>query len=104
MYKMIRVIPEASPKRYELKQKYPTVPTKEFITIKTSGSSSFTIHAGPSQRKIYQGATQGDKIVSFYFDGANAVFTCQRRIFLFGPSSPKSPTKGWHLIKTFPAH
>lgn len=99
---MIRIIAE---QHYDVKQKYPMVPTRDFLTIvANTGSTSFQVYAGETRKRIYSGGTNGDKIVGYYFDGVNAVITCQKRIFVFGPSSPKNPTRGWHQIKTFPAH
>lgn len=98
---MIRIIAEKS-STYKVKQKYPMVPTRDFITIsQCSGKSSFTVYAGPNQRRIYSGTTLGDKIVSYYFDGMYAVFNCQKKVFVFGPSNPKKPEKGWRQIRMF---
>ena len=97
---MIRIIAEK--KTYTVKQKYPLVPTKDFITIsQCSGQTSFKVYAGANKRHIYTGNTAGDKIVSYYFDGTNAVLTCHKRIFVFGPADPRKPAKNWRQIKTF---
>lgn len=104
---MILIIAEKKDdkKRYDVKQRYPLVPTRDFITIvANTGSTSFTVYAGEKRRRLYSGGTNGDKIVGYYFDGMNAVITCQKHIFVFGPSNQKNPDKGWHQIKVFPAH
>ena len=102
---MIRIIAEKQDSHYKVKQKYPMVPTRDFITIAAkNGGTAFQVYAGATRRRIYSGSTNGDKIISYYFDGMNAVITCQRRIFIFGPSNQNNPERGWHQIRTFPAH
>lgn len=102
---MIRIIEEKKDTHYKVKQKYPMVPTRDFITIvANTGSTTFTVYAGETRRRLYSGGTNGDKIISYYFDGVNAVITCHKRIFIYGPSNPKNPERNWHQIRTFPAH
>ncbi len=97
---MIRIIEETKKDSYKVKQKYPMVPTRDFITIsQCTGKSDFKVYAGDSQRRIYSGSTNGDKIVSYYFDGVYAVITCHKKIMVFGPSNPKYPEKNWRQIK-----
>jgi hypothetical protein len=96
---MIRIVPE---KTYHPKQKHPLVPTRDFITIsQCTGQSSFKVYAGDTRRRIYSGSTNGDKIVSYYFDGVYAVITGHHRVFVFGPSNPNKPEKNWRQIKTY---
>lgn len=104
---MIHIVAEKKEdkKHYDVKQRYPLVPTRDFITIVAkSGSTRFDVYAGELRRRVYSGGTNGDKIVSTYFDGMNAVITCQKHIFVYGPSNQRNPDKGWHQIKVFPAH
>ena len=89
----------------EVKQKYPTVPTRDFLLIKVEpNQKNFSILAGNNRRRIYQGSTQGDRIVSNYFDGNFAVFVCQKRTFVFGPGNPDKPQQNWRLINSFSSH
>ena len=98
---MIRILKEKN----EVKQKYPMVPTRDFITIKVEPNlTSFSVLAGQSRRRIYQGSTSGDKIVSNYFDGNFAVLVCQKRTFIFGPGNQDKPEQNWRLIRSFPSH
>lgn len=102
---MIRIVAEKQDSHYKVQQKYPMVPTRDFITIVAkTGSTNFQVYAGEKRRRLYSGSTNGDKIISYYFDGMNAVITCHHRIFVFGPSNQKNPERGWHQIRTFPAH
>ena len=97
---MIRIIAEKQ--TYKVKQKYPLVPTRDFITIsQCTGQSSFKVYAGDNRRRVYSGSTNGDKIVSYYFDGVYAVITCHKKVFVFGPANPNYPEKNWRQIKTF---
>jgi len=91
--------------KIDVKQKYPMIPTRDFIIISANpGSTSFTVQAGYNHRRIYCGNTNGDKIVSSYFDGMHAVIVCQKKIFVYGPYKPEEPEKNWRLLQSHLAH
>ncbi len=97
---MIRVVRETS-----VNQKYPTVPTRDFIMIQVDpGLTSFSVLAGNTKRRLYHGSTNGDRIVSNYFDGNFAVIVCQKKTFVFGPSNQSKPEANWRMFRSFPSH
>ncbi len=91
--------------KIDVKQKYPIVPTRDFITVKaTPGTSNFIVQAGVQHRRIFQGSIPNDKIVSSYFDGYNAVIVGQKKIFVYGPYNQEKPEQGWRLLHSHNAH
>ncbi len=91
--------------KIDVRQKYPTVPTRDFITVMaTPGKSNFTVQAGINHRRIYQGSIPSDQIVSTYFDGMNAVVVGRKKMYVYGPNNPEKPDQNWRLLHSHNAH